>query len=414
MANFFGICSATILLTIACVSASAQPPQSSPAAKPTEHLIGTVTAVDNATHAITVKQDKTGTEQKVQIGSTKTLLKVEPGAKDLKSAVRITADDLQVGDRVDVRGMKSAEDANAITARSVVLMTARDLQRAHQAEAAAWQHSTPGVVTSVDPASGTLEMTVKAPGASRSVKVETSKTTQFSRYSPETPQTPAVSEFAQIRPGDQLRVIGTTGNDGSTITAERVYSGAFRTINGTITSIASDGKSLTVKNLATKQPVELALNDHTEIRKLPPQMAMMLARRLNPSLRARPGSEGQHGGPPQAEPGEAGARPPSPESGAEERGPGHNMRGESPAGRSAMAGGNISQMIEKLPPIAISDLKPGDAVVISGVETGAGDSRLLATNIVAGVEPILQSAPSGQRGSQATGDWGLGQMTIPE
>ena len=79
-----------------------------------------------------------------------------------------------------------------------------------------------------------------------------------------------------------------------------------------------------------------------------------------------------------------------------------------------MAGGNISQMIEKLPPIAISDLKPGDAVVISGVETGAGDSRLLATNIVAGVEPILQSAPSGQSGSQATGDWGLGQMTIPE
>jgi hypothetical protein len=54
-----------------------------PSAKPTEHVLGTVTAVDSVQHTITVKDDKAGIEQKVQVGNTRTLLKVPPGAKDL-------------------------------------------------------------------------------------------------------------------------------------------------------------------------------------------------------------------------------------------------------------------------------------------------------------------------------------------
>ena len=62
-------------------------------------------------------------------------------------------------------------------------------------------------------------------------------------------------------------------------------------------------------------------------------------------------------------------------------------------------------MIQRLPKIALSDLKPGDAVVVSG---GIGDDRseLTATSVIAGVEPILASAPSrGQ--SSALGNWSL-------
>ena len=103
-----------------------------PAKQPLDHLIGAVTAIDASAHTVTVKEDKTGASQTVLVGNTKTLLKVEPGAKDLKNAVRITADDLQVGDRVDVRGLKT-DAADTLVARSVVLMSARDLQQAHQA-----------------------------------------------------------------------------------------------------------------------------------------------------------------------------------------------------------------------------------------------------------------------------------------
>src|SRR3954452_24381399 len=103
------------------------------AAKPTEHLIGTVAAVDQANHTVTLKDDA-GATHVVGLVDTKTLVKVLPNAKDLKGATRITSDDLAPGDRVDVRGFKVESDPTGIAARSVLLMSGRDLQQVHQAE----------------------------------------------------------------------------------------------------------------------------------------------------------------------------------------------------------------------------------------------------------------------------------------
>jgi hypothetical protein len=76
--------------------------------------------------------------------------------------------------------------------------------------------------------------------------------------------------------------------------------------------------------------------------------------------------------------------------------------------------GDISQMLERVPKIPLSDLKPGDALVVSGVSLVADNSKLLATGLIAGVEPILQSAP--QRQNSTGGDWGLGggEMAAPQ
>src|SRR6478752_10173824 len=199
-----------------------------------EHILGTLTAVDATTHTVTVKEDKTAASYTILVADTKTLLKVEPGAKDLKGAVRITADDLQVGDRVDVRGLKSQDNPNALAARSVVLMSGRALQQAHQAQAAEWQHSTAGVVTAVDRAGGKLTATVKTAEGAKPVAIETTGQTEFTRYAPENPKTPAPSQLTQIQVGDQVRVIGEKSGDGAAINAQKVYSGAFRTISGTV------------------------------------------------------------------------------------------------------------------------------------------------------------------------------------
>ncbi|HEY7304500.1 MAG TPA: DUF5666 domain-containing protein [Bryobacteraceae bacterium] len=395
---------AWLAVSACCAGAASAAQQSAPpAVKPPEHVLGTVTAIDSGSHVVTVKEDKTGAEQKVLIGNTRTLLKVEPGAKDLKNATRIKPDDLQVGDRVDVRGSKVPDEPNAIAARSVVLMSGRDLEKAHQAQAEAWQHSTAGVVSSADPASGKLNITVRMPSGVQPVTVTTSRTTEFTRYSPENPKTPAASELAQIQPGDQVRIIGSKNEDGSVITAERIYSGAFRTINGTLSTIAPDGKSITVKDLASKKAVEVGLNDQSQVRKIPPPMAMMLARRFNPNFRRAPDTAGRPGEETSGNSNGASSHSRAPESG--EGNPPYSMRSH--------AGGDIPQMIERLPAIGISDLKPGDALVISGVAAGSS-SRLLATSIIAGVEPILQSAPSRSGGQAMGGDWGLGEMTIPQ
>ncbi|MGA8030443.1 MAG: hypothetical protein WB992_25150 [Bryobacteraceae bacterium] len=96
--------------------------RASPIGQEVRHLIGTVTAVDVPSRTIIVKEDSTGVQCSVSLQGTSTLLKVGPGAKSLKEATRVTADQLQVGERVDVRGPM------LIAARSVILMAAGFLQ----------------------------------------------------------------------------------------------------------------------------------------------------------------------------------------------------------------------------------------------------------------------------------------------
>ena len=385
----------------------AQDATAAPAKQPLDHVIGAVTAVDAGAHTVTVLEDKTSTSYTIQLADTKSFLKVAPGAKDLTNAQRITADDLQIGDRVDVRGRKG-DPPTTLTARGLVLMSARDLQQAHQEQAAAWQKATAGTVSALDSTTGNITVNARTPEGPKPITVETSKSTEFTRYSPDSPKTPAPSQLAQIQTGDQLRVIGDKSEDGVTIKAQRVYTGAFRTLSATITSIGPDGKSLVIKDLTTKKPIEVSLNDDSSVRKLPPNMATMLARRFNPSYRppdaaaapagsGSPGSNNANGGGPPAAANGGGA-------GNGQRGPG--------GGGGGVRSGDISQMLERVPKIQLSELKPGDALVVSGVAFGVDNSKLLASTLIAGVEPILQSAP--QRQGSLGGDWGLGEMSVPQ
>jgi hypothetical protein len=363
---------ALLLLAIAGVTPGAQNQE---AAKPTEHVLGTITSVNPEAHTVAVKDDKSGSEILVSTANTRTLIKVLPGAKDLKGATRITATDLAAGDRVDVRGFKDEASPNAIAARSIVLMSARELQAKHQADAAAWQNSTAGLVASVDAATRTISMTSRGPGGPHPITVHVPDSVELIRYSADTPKTPVKSELAEIQPGDQVRVIGTKSDDGASITAERVYSGAFRTIAGTVTAVSPDGKSLTIRDLQTKQPVQIAINDSSGIHKIPPDMATMLARRMS-------------GGGAAAAP--AGGAP------------------QSPRPR-----GDLSQMVQRLPAIPLGELKPGDAVIVSGV-LSSDKLQVIASNIIAGVEPMFQSQAgrSRQGGGEGVGGWSL-DMAVP-
>jgi len=416
----FGLTALVVLSTL-----QAQDTTASTQAKPSEHVIGTVTATDAANHTVTVKEDGASAQTHViDLSNTKTLLKVPPTAKDLKTATRITAGDLAVGDRVDVRGSKAeGGDATGIAARSVVLMSARELEQHHQAEANAWQKSTAGVAASIDATGQKLTVTSRTPEGPKPVTVEASGA-QFTRYSPETPKTPKQSAFTDIQPGDQVKIIGEKSSDGTTLTAQKIYSGTFKSVAGTLVSASPDGKSMVVKDLATKQPVTVSLSGDSSIRKLPPMMANMLARRFNPDYKAPEGAPG--GGAPGSAPGGPGGSPamgakagetptpagPGGPDGSGQHAGGWNRPGgaEAPGGARpggpGMRGGNgdLSQMLERVPTITLSELKPGDALVISGSPSAENKSTLLASNVIAGVEPIFQSASPRQ--AQSLGDWG--------
>src|ERR1700739_268038 len=93
--------------------------------------IGAIKAINGNT--LTLSQDS-GPDITATVAPNARILRIAPGAKDLKDAATIQLQDLQVGDRVRVRGQASA-DGNAIAVLEVIVMARTDLEARHQQEA---------------------------------------------------------------------------------------------------------------------------------------------------------------------------------------------------------------------------------------------------------------------------------------
>ena len=354
------------------------------APKPTEHILGSISAVQADDHSVAVKDDKSGQTYVISLANTKTLLKVAPGAKDLQQASRITEADLAVGDRVDVRGFPG-NSPSAIQARSLVLMSGRDLAAKHESEAQEWQNSSVAKVTMVNPAEHLLQADLRTADGTKSTSVQVGPTTEFLRYDPKSPKTPAPSDLASIQVGDQVHIInnGGAGADGSSITALKIYSAPVRTVSGTIVEITPNPSSLSIKDPQTQKTISITLTDTTVVRRLPAEMAAAMKGRAAGSGPA-PGAQNS-----------AGQRPGEPQSPAA---PGATT----PTPRPRR---DFSKMLERLPVEAASELKAGDAVIVSGFAAGKpGD--VIASTIVAGVEGLLQQS-SRQGGRSMAADWGM-------
>jgi hypothetical protein len=55
---------------------------------------------------------------------------------------------------------------------------------------------------------------------------------------------------------------------------------------------------------------------------------------------------------------------------------------------------DLQSLIEKLPPLTLTDLKPGDAIIFT-FATGEDASRITAITLLAGVEPLLKGPGKG-------------------
>jgi hypothetical protein len=137
-----------------------------------------------------------------------------------------------------------------------------------------------------------------------------------------------------------------------------------------ISSVNPAQNTLTLKDATTKQNFTVKITPDSQLRKLDPQMARMLAMRMKAqsggAQTANAGGEGEQGG--------------------EARG-----RGFGRSGRGG-GGGDLSQVIERAPEIKLADLQKGDAVMI--VSTAGSNNEVSAIQLVAGVDPILEASPT--------------------
>ena len=372
--------------------------QAQPAAAAPKSITGEVTAIDAASGNLQVKSD-TGGDFTVKTGEATRFYRIPLGVTDLKQATKIALADISVGDRVQAIGAVS-EETKTVAARGVVMMSKADVAKKQSEDRAEWQQGISGVVAAVNPDAKEITLTVRGAGPeSKSIVVEAATASRYLRYSPESIKFSDAkpSSFTEIHAGDNLRAKGSRNEDGTRFKADEIIAGAFQTIAATVVSIDAAAGTLRLNDLQTKKQITVATMPDTLERRLPPPMAMMLARRLHGAA-AGPGQAGQGPG------GSGGAAEGAPD----------RPRGDSP-GRGGTGGrGNfdLQQVLERSPALALADLKAGDALIIQSAKVPDG-SRLMAFTLIAGVEPILEAAPR-SAGQVNLGSWNLDIGGVPE
>jgi len=384
--------------TVAQVAQAQSAPQPSAQSPSSARPVGTIKAISGNT--ITLTTDA-GTDVTILVQDATKLVRIAPGQKDLKDAAPIQLQDVQVGDRILVRG-KLADDGSSVLAASVIAMKKEDISQKQARDREEWQkHGAGGLVSSVDPATNTIIVSLPAIGEKKNLTVHLSKDTIMRRYAPDSVKFDDAkpSTLDQIKPGDQLRARGSRNADGTELTAVEVVSGTFRNIAGTISSIDSSAGTVTLQDLTTKKPVTVKITSESQLRKLPPQMAQRIAMRLKgtPAEAATPAADGAAG------PANA-PQNPNPR-GSRTGGPGAG--GPDGMGRPAGNGSpDLQQAINRMPPATLSDLQRGDAVMLVATEGGRGGMPTAIT-LLGGVEPILQASPN-SNASTILSPWSLG------
>ena len=334
------------------------------------HAAGTVKAT-NATGLVLTTP--AGQDYTVTVPGTAKVLVVAPGSKDLKSATSGSLSDVAPADKVIVTGT-AGDTGTTLTAVRVILMKSQAIAETHAAEDAAWAQGGGGIVRSVDAADGKI---VVASGL-KTLTVMVTPATIVRRYSGESVRfaDAQMSTVAAIRPGDQLRVRGAKAADGSSITADELVTGSFHNYSGLIASIDGSAGTITLKDLATKKTVTVAVTANSDVHRIPAMLAQRVA------LQMKGGAAG----------GTATAAPAGDAAGGAQR-----------AGRAGM---DLSQMLSRLPVETLAGLKVGDAVMIVATSTAAESSTSSAVTLLAGVDPILSASPSGQ--SMTLSPWSVG------
>src|SRR6266481_1767803 len=221
------------VLLVAGPAANAQTSPTAPAQQPGDPgitangAIGEVKVIDAAGRQLIVKTDA---------GS---LVTVAPGEKTLNNATKITFGDVGEGDRVWARG-KVADDHKSVPAVALIVMNKADIAKKQEAERAEWKRrGILGIITALKPESKEITISSRSLMGQQAVTIPVSDKVEMRRYAPDSIKFADAKPagFAELKVGDQLRALGERSADGLSFTPEKVVTGAFRNVAGTVTAV---------------------------------------------------------------------------------------------------------------------------------------------------------------------------------
>jgi hypothetical protein len=358
------------------VGVFAQPAPSSPAGQQTEdksitpnRAMGEVKVVDSPGKQLILKTDG-GSLVTVTLNDATSYMRVAPNATTLDGATKITLADVAEGDRVMAMGRVS-DDRKSATARVIVVMSKADIAQKQEAERADWKkRGILGVITALKPETKEITITTRSMAGQQPLTIPVSEKVEMRRYAPDSIKFADAmpAKFEELKVGDQVRALGQRNTDGTSFAAEKVVTGSFKSVAGVVTAIDVASGEVKINDMQTKQPLTVLIKQDSVLRKFP------AAGEMGGMMMARPaGAPG--GGQPAA--GGPGARP------AGGMGPGTG------------GGMNIQDMLERLPTIAIADVKVGDTIIVSSTK-GADPTRLTAISLISGADTLLNALAARQ------------------
>ena len=392
----------TLFVLMGSIFSSVQAQNADAGVKPSV-VTGDVASVSNDK---IVLQTKDGA-MNIMLSSKTEYKRVSPENPSLRAAVAANFSDINVGDKLMVTGIVSA-DKKTVPAKGVYLMTKADIVERQTKEQEQWlTRGISGKVTLVN--SQAKQLTVSTPGLTgEKITVLTVKdNTDFRRYAPDSVQFSQAkpSMIDEIKPGDMIRALGDKSADGATFSAERIVTGSFQTIGGTIKAIDTTKNEITITNVQTKKDMTIVVGENSVLKQFPAEMAQRMAQfQAMQTGGIQPGGQG----------GMRPSRATNPQGGQPNGGGQVGIQRMGQGGGMGMRGGSgsIDDMLERFPNITVADLKVGDMIAASSTK-GANTDRVTAIKLLSGVEPFLkssQAAGSRRNGNQQGQDSGF---TIP-
>jgi len=387
---------AIALALVGVLAGSAAHAQTTPAATSTaatktgdpsispNRALGEVKVMDAAAKQLIIKTDA-GSLVTVALSEATSYMRVAPGETTLTNATKITFADVAEGDRVLALG-KVSDDQKLVPARTLVVMTKADIAKKHEAERAEWKkRGVLGIITALKPETKEITISSRTMAGPQALIIPVTDKVELRRYAPDSIKftDASVAKFDELKVGDQLRALGERNPEGTAFTAEKVVTGSFKTVAGVITAIDLGTGEVKINDMQTKQPLTIVVKQDAVLRKFPP------ASEMGGMMMMRPGGGG--GGQ------SAAAGPGAGQGGGHAGGPSGGQGG----GRGG--GPNMQDMLERLPVIAIADVKVGDTIIVSSTK-GADPTRLTAISLITGADTLLNmlAARQQQAGGPAT------------
>jgi hypothetical protein len=332
-------------------------------------VIGEVIEVAQSGRRILIKTDA-GNVVAIFADDGTEYLRIQPGEVSLDKAAKIALNEIGLGDKVYARG-KLSEDRKTLPAQKIIVMLKADIEKGHERQRSEWQaRGIVGTVVALKPNAREIILRVRGREGPKALTLTTMESTNYRRYAPDSVKfsDAAPSSFTDLKINDQLRALGEKSADGTGFVAEKIVSGSFQTVFGTVTSVGAIPGEIKISTLGKKQLLTIVVTKDSLLQRITPQMGMRIAKALD-------SRKDQRGADPESR-------------------PTRNM--DSPGGDE------LQRALEQLPLLALADIRPGDIVAVAST-IGGDPSRLTAVTLVGGLSNVLSAIQSAEGSRNSPG-----------